>query len=390
MTVHTATRGPVQRTERALAPDLARGGMLLFIAVANALGCVAGGMPGFVPTASGLDRGLDFFMFTFVHSRAYPVFAVMFGYGLVQLARRQERSGAEPGQVRSVLLRRNAWLVGFGLVHGVLLYFGDFLGAYGLVGIVATLLLLRRSDRVYRFVPWIWGAELVYALVLFVITLTGVTTGTASVPVEQVGSLVAPDYATSVLDRLGEWPAHTATVLGFILIVWLGMWAARKRLLEDPAANRVLLRRVAVGGLSVAVVGGLPIALVSAGLLSVDESSASAMLMLHGVSGMFAGPGYVALFGLLALRLAKPGPFVGSIAALGQRSLSGYLLQSVVWLLALAPFTLALGTRFGSPTVTAILLAVVVWLVSVFAAGRLGSRPGPAEFVLRRLTYGRR
>ncbi|WP_370944190.1 DUF418 domain-containing protein [Amycolatopsis sp. cg5] len=364
--------------------------MLLFIAVANALGCVAGGMPGYVPSTSGVDRGLDFFMFTFVHSRAYPVFAVMFGYGLVQLARRQERAGAEPGQVRSVLLRRNAWLVGFGLVHGVLLYFGDFLGAYGLVGIVATLLLLRRGDRVYRFVPWIWGLELVYALVLFVITLTGVTAGTASVPVEQVGSLVAPDYATSVLDRLAEWPTHTATVLGFILIVWLGMWAARKRLLEDPASHRVLLRRVAAGGLGIAVAGGLPIAMVGAGLLSVDESSASAMLMLHGVSGMFAGPGYVALFGLLALRLTKPGPFVGSIAALGQRSLSGYLLQSVVWLLALAPFTLALGTRFGSPTVTAILLAVVVWLASVFAAGKLGSRPGPAEFVLRRLTYGRR
>lgn len=82
--------------------------MLLFIAVANALGCVAGGMPGFVPSASGIDRRLDFFMFTFVHSRAYPVFAVMFGYGPVQLARRQERAGAEPRQVRSVLLRRNA------------------------------------------------------------------------------------------------------------------------------------------------------------------------------------------------------------------------------------------------------------------------------------------
>jgi hypothetical protein len=51
---------------------------------------------------------------------AYPVFAVMFGYGLVQLASRQTAAG---GDARAVLLRRNVWLIIFGFGHATLLYF---------------------------------------------------------------------------------------------------------------------------------------------------------------------------------------------------------------------------------------------------------------------------
>jgi uncharacterized membrane protein YeiB len=338
------------------------------------------------------------FLFTLVHARAYPVFAVMFGYGLVQLARRQEAAGAAPSRVRAVLLRRNAWLVAFGLVHGVLLYFGDFLGAYGLVGIIATVVLLQRGERVYRIVPWLWGASTVYVLVLAVIVAVqiGQNSGPrAGVPNSKVDSLVAPDYTTAVLDRLVEWPLHTATVLGFIVIVWLGMWAARRRVLEDPASNRKMLRQVAVGGLGIAFVGGLPLALVAAGMLSADSSAMPIMVVLHGASGMFAGPGYVALFGLFADRLSRAAstprtpPVTAAVASLGQRSLSGYLFQSVVWLLVLSPYTLALGNRFGSPTLTAIGLALLVWLATVVGAWLLDrhSCPGPAEFLLRRLTY---
>jgi uncharacterized protein len=391
----------VQRTERALAPDLARGAMLLFIALANAAGVVFGGQPGAEPQPEGVERWVNLFMFTVVHARAYPVFAIMFGYGLVQLARRQEAAGATPDGVRAVLLRRNAWLVVFGLFHAVLLYFGDFLGAYGLVGMIATVILLGRGERVQRVVLWLWAGSLLCVCVLMALVVLRVADGTnqqASVPFSTVGSLVAPDYVASMLDRLVEWPAHTATVLPFITIVWLGMWAARHRLLEDAASHRRLLRRVAAAGLGIAVVGGLPLALTSAGLLHADSSTVSLMFLLHQVSGVFAGPGYVALLGLVALRLsqstpaARTTPVAGSLAALGERSLSGYLFQSVAWLLLLSPYTLALGQRFGSPMLTAVGIALLIWLATLAGACLLGRRshPGPAEIVLRRLTYGGR
>ncbi|MEU7584714.1 DUF418 domain-containing protein [Micromonospora sp. NPDC049230] len=391
-TASRTSRGPVLRTERALAPDLARGAMLLIIALANVAGVVFAGEPGLDATPEGVDSGLNLLLFDLVHARGYPVFAVMFGYGLVQLARRQNASGATPQQVRSVLLRRNLWLVVFGFAHAALLYYGDFLGAYGIVGIAMTLLLLRRGDRVHRIALVLWALAAVEVLalgVIVVITILGGTGGSAPLPSTHVDSLAATDYATAMLDRLGEWPAHTLTVLPFIMIAWLGMWAARRRVLEEPARHRTLLTWTAILGLGTAIVGGLPAALLSAGWLRVDESTAGLTLLLHGASGMFAGPGYVAVFGLIAMRATRSGPVVGALSALGQRSLSGYLTQSVAWLLLLAPFTLALGDRFGSPTVTGLVIAVAVWLATVLIARELGrrGRPGPAEFVLRRLTY---
>ncbi len=245
-------RGPVRRAERALAPDLARGAMLLIIALANVAGVVFAGQPGLDATPEGVDRGLNFLLFELVHARGYPVFAVMFGYGLVQLARRQDASGATPKQVRSVLLRRHLWLVVFGFAHAALLYYGDFLGAYGIVGIAMTLLLLRRGDQFHRIALALWALAAVEVLVIGAIVVSGIggSGGAAPLPSSHVDSLAAPGYLASVLDRLGEWPMHTLTVLPFIIIAWLGMWAARRRVLEEPARHKTLLKWTAVLGLS--------------------------------------------------------------------------------------------------------------------------------------------
>jgi uncharacterized protein len=67
----------------------------------------------------------------------------------------------------------------------------------------------------------------------------------------------------------------------------------------------------------------------------------------------FAGIGYLAAPGLVAACLAERGDAVGPrvrgatrmLVALGRRSLSGYLFQSVAWLVLLAPFTLDLARR---------------------------------------------
>ena len=210
-----------------------------------------------------------------------------------------------------MLLRRNAVLVIFGFLHAALLYFGDFLAAYGLAGMIATAVLLRRSDRVLP------------RRSLGVGHLDGVcrrAAGGCGLPVamgrwnsgcrgcRRIPSLVASTYVDSAKARLTEWPLHTLTVLPFVMIVWLGMWGARHRLLEDSGAHRRLLRIIAAVGLGMAIVGGLPFAVVGAGWVQTNESAWMAIFLLHQVSGMFAGPGYVALFGLAALRLSGERP----------------------------------------------------------------------------------
>jgi uncharacterized membrane protein YeiB len=366
--------------------------MLLLIALANAVGVVFAGGPGVGPVSHGYERVLNLVMFTLVNARAYPVFAVMFGYGLARLARRQAEAGASASMIRTVLVRRNLALIGFGAVHGLLLYFGDFLGAYGIVGVVMAALVLCGGEEVHRVALWLWAlvaVELGYFAVRTVLALSAGRGGSHVVPTAHSPSLAAPDYLASFVARLTEWPAHTARVLPFIVIVWLGAWAARRRLLEEPGRHLRLLRWVAVLGLGVAVLGGLPLALVSAGWLGVDEPAAETLSMLFNVSGMFAGPGYVAAFALLGRRSTREDAVVGALCALGQRSLSGYLFQSVAWTLLLMPYSLALAAGAESPLLVGVLVAATVWLISVLGARALDRRglAGPPERLLRWLTY---
>jgi len=245
---------------------------------------------------------------------------------------------------------------------------------------------------------WLWAFSIMetIGLAAFVLFRLARSAGNpVGLPTDVSGSSVAPDYVASVVARLHEWPIHTLTVIPAIFIVGLGMWAAKRRLLED-LTHRGLLWQVAIAGLAIAVAGGLPLALVHAGIVRADARTLAVISLLHGVSGTFGGPGYVALLGLVAQRQSRGTTAVTrritqALVALGQRSLSGYLFQSLAWQLLLPPYTLALGSRFGSPLLTSLAAAFVVWLLSIAGAAWLqrGGRSGPAEFLLRRLAYGR-
>jgi len=392
---------PVRRADRALAPDLARGAMLLIIALAHAPSVFFNNSPGVDTTPQGIERFYNIFLFSFVHARGLPLFALMFGYGLIQLARRQDAISGNPLVTRSILLRRNAWLFVFGFLHGALLFSGDILGAYGLLGIAFTLILLRRSDKVHRFAVAyvVFGALYLAVLaVLVAIGIAGNSKGDATVAAVPFLTTTGENYFDSVLIRLGEWPMGTLMFLPFIFIVWFGAWAARRRVLEEPAAHRRLLRLGAKFGLIIGISGGLPMGLQSAGFLHVDEGTGALIKLLYQTSGFFGGIGYVCIFGLIALRLSKrshparPGVVVGALTALGQRSLSGYLFQSIAWLVLTSPYLLSLGTTVDHPTYVSAGCAAAIWLFTVIAAYLMqrNGYPGPAEKLLRRLTYGHR
>ncbi|MEV6270563.1 DUF418 domain-containing protein [Kribbella sp. NPDC051936] len=76
-----------------------------------------------------------------------------------------------------------------------------------------------------------------------------------------------------------------------------------------------------------------------------------------------------------------------AIAAVGQRSLTCYLSQSVVWAVVFTPYLLDLSDTLT--TTTTALLAVATWLATVLLADRIrrtGYR-GPFELLIRRITY---
>ncbi|MFC4062606.1 DUF418 domain-containing protein [Planomonospora corallina] len=378
--VSTLGLRPVGEGERRLAPDLARGAMLALIAVANSAVYLYGrpyGIRQHVIEHDLPDRVTAALSMTFVDGRAYPMFAALFGYGMVQIWNRR-RDDAEG---RRVLKRRSLWLLAFGAVHAVLLFSGDVLGVYGLLGLVLVRL-LRVRDRTLLVLAGAWLVP--------VALLSALAYDTPQVARERTifWSLAVEDPLTALALRPVEWVLTPVGMTGVLTAALVGVWAGRRELLTVPDG---LVRRAAVLGPLAGALGGLPLGLAAAGFLDVGGSAAvMALNAVHTVSGIAAGLGYAALIALLARRIGtRRGRLVTALSACGQRSLTCYLLQSVVFVALLPPYGAGLGGRLGSAATVA--LAVGTWAATVAAAElmRRAAVRGPAETLLRRLAYPR-
>lgn len=91
--------------------------MLALIALANSMIYLYDrpyGLRQHIVEPGMLDRVTSVLNVTFVDVRAYPMFAALFAYGMVQMMRRHQATGVPATDTRRVLLRRSRWLIVFG------------------------------------------------------------------------------------------------------------------------------------------------------------------------------------------------------------------------------------------------------------------------------------
>lgn len=371
-------------SRRSLAPDLARGFMLLVIAIVHAytFRVIATGAAGYglVP-GNAADIAVTLFMTMFAEGRGYPMFAALFGYGLAWIYFRRTAEGQEWPWVRSLVRGRGRWMVLIGFLHTLFLFYGDIIAVYGLVAILFAGL-LRASDRrlLAHGFSWMAIGSLLYS---------AVNTLDDRVAQKEVEPLLTSDPLFDMGMRILAWPfAAPMLVMISVFPFLIGVWAARRRLLEEPELHLALLRRIAGAGIPVAVLGGFAHGLVVAGLWDPGVFLESGAAWLQVLTGYAGGFGYAALIALVAVQIGdRRGPVVQALVATGQRSMTCYLLQSVGWLVLFMPYTLNLAARLYDWV--AVLLGVGVWLATVVIADlmrRAGVR-GPAERLLRWATY---
>ncbi|WP_328306158.1 DUF418 domain-containing protein [Actinomycetospora sp. NBC_00405] len=371
--------GPTGLSARRTAPDLARGLMLVLIAVANAHLYLVDrpiGYRGYPAGLVGGDRVVAVVQVVLVDGRVYPLFAALVGYGLARLADRAPEG---------VLRRRGVVLIGVGALHGVLLFPGDIIGAYGLVilliaPVVATGPAAGSSAGSSRGLLAAAGAIATFGGLLS--TGQGTPQGVPTVP-----SIGAPTVGAFLAAHPGEW--LTTTLFSALLTapaVLVGVVIARSGTLDEPEAHRRRLAVWAVGGLGASVVLGLPLALAVAGTWVPAGVLAGLAGAAHTAGGYAGALGLLGVMGLLA-SVSWPGRDL--IAAAGTWSMTLYLSQSVVFVAVFAAVAGGLGSSASLAAAT--LIGLATWLAGVLVAGllaRAGHR-GPAELLVRRLTYPR-
>ncbi|MBB4611866.1 DUF418 domain-containing protein [Novosphingobium taihuense] len=126
--------------------DFLRGVAVLGILAINVTGFWGPSLATFSPRIPEFATGSDpWFALAFVvfEGKMRALFSLLFGASMVLFAQSAERHGADPDLAQ---LRRLAWLLLFGYLHFVLLWWGDILFLYALCGLGA--LALRRLEPI--------------------------------------------------------------------------------------------------------------------------------------------------------------------------------------------------------------------------------------------------
>ena len=408
-TTSSATSFTGSRGLRYPAPDVARGFMLLLISLANVGFWVAGPQR---PTLSIIDRIWGLMSLLFIDQRAYPLFALLFGFGLATMVNRRMALGidaycqqptgglrapsaAELDQAREqaavdarrLVRRRGLWMVLFGLIHGAF-FPSEIIGTYGIVAVVfAGWFAHKHHKRQLAVCALVLLSQFEPVVLAMLFGSGGEAAGSAPVAAptgagESMASAL-PWFVTNV----NEW-FFTALGAAFTTMIlpaaFLGARLADTDLIAHPERHRGLLTVAGIGGLALGALGALHELLVP--LTSAQSWAAdSALIMVLGLAG---GCGWLAVLALYAGGPTADNRLTGLkrlLSNVGRRSMTAYLSQTVMFagIFVIAP---RLTGRSVSPgLVASAAVAVMVWLTTVVLCAvleRLGM-PGPFEVLLR-------
>ena len=408
-TTSSATSFTGSRGLRYPAPDVARGFMLLLISLANVGFWVAGPQR---PTLSIIDRIWGLMSLLFIDQRAYPLFALLFGFGLATMVNRRMASGidaycqqltgglrapsaAELDQAREqaavdarrLVRRRGLWMVLFGLIHGAF-FPSEIIGTYGIVAVVfAGWFAHKHHKRQLAVCALVLLSQFEPVVLAMLFGPGGEAAGSApaAAPTGAGESMASalPWFVTNVFGWF--FTALNAAFTTMILpAAFLGARLADTDLIAHPERHRGLLTVAGIGGLALGALGALHESLIP--LTGTQPWAADSTLIM--VLGLAGGCGWLAVLALYAGGPTADNRLTGLrrlLSNVGRRSMTAYLSQTAMFagIFVIAP---RLTGRSVSPgLVASAAVAVMVWLTTVVLCAvleRLGM-PGPFESLLR-------
>ncbi|MFC9653265.1 DUF418 domain-containing protein [Streptomyces sp. NPDC056937] len=328
----------------------------------------------------------------FFESKFYLLFAFLFGYSFTL----QIDSAAARGLgFRPRFLRRLGALFLIGVANAVLLFYGDILVTYAVLGL---LLFLVRGISPRRAL-WVAGiiTGTIALLFLTVAVLVAVIDGaSATATASEQARMLADGRAGTEAMRggagsvIGERVSSLGTAFPLIFFFQgplafsaflVGLAAGKRRVLADPARHAGKLRLIQLIGFPVGLAGSLFYTFGGH-----DNLFANAA---HLITAPFLTAAYVATL-LRVFRTARGARLAEALARPGRMALTNYLSQSLLCGLIFTGIGLGLIGRVPYAPVAAI--AVVIFSVQVVwsAWWMRRFRMGPVEWLLRAATQWER
>lgn len=373
--------------------DLLRGIAILGILLANIkifAFPVASELVSYQPATA--DSWIDAILAVFVTGKFRAMLAILFGVGIyLQYRKRSQILGNWPGGY----MKRAAILAGIGLLHGLLIWWGDILFLYSILAFV-TCLFASLSPKWLTCIAIALGLLTVCAGVLFAALtphlaqagespgdLFSMFTASNETAIHAHGSWLEQLHFRALLFAFSALSVAMLAPMILPLFV-LGLLIARQDVLQAPSNHPQWRARCLWIGFGI----GLPLNLLAL------PAFASGRLFEFTIAQEFAFAPWLAIgYLMLGAMWAESGRFrkvANAIARVGRVALTTYLMQSVLCTFAFYSWGLGL---FGKLTMSQSLGVVAgVWTVNVVFAWLWLRRfdIGPAEWLWRSLTEGRR
>lgn len=385
-----------EKRQRLIVPDLARGTALLGIAMANAVqswivnewSVGPSSSVGGVRPDSTFDVVAAVFTGMFVRVRGLPMFCMLAGFGIGLIAASLHRKGYTVKESRRVLIRRYGLLAVFGLAHGFLLFNQDIMLVYGLMALAMAWCLTLSTRTLRRIAYWFFGGYAVFAGSGAVAAYIGyLNLLPSSRPMTRELVTFGDFFARNVrgeVAALGQIPLMFFGLTGVFLIGYI--WAREGVLSNVSAHRRTLTTWVVIAGVIIVFIG-LPWGLAAAGVVPIELEPV--FFMLNQAFGFLTGPGILAVLALLTENLNNRVPgWAYAFVALGKRSMSGYIAQSIFFIVLVTPAGFGLGADASVSGKLGIGLLVFVLTLLLAALLEAWGKPGPFEWSHRRLAYG--
>ena len=391
---------PVSRSERIELLDILRGAALFGIIAANMRAFnspMATYFDHSVMWTGVADRIAQGFIDLFISGKFITLFSFLFGIGFAVQMERASARGVSP---RSFYLRRLTVLLLMGLAHAFLLWWGDILAPYALMGFLLYLFRNRSQKTVL-----IWSAALYcWPLLTFGGMLAAVSAG-VPIPMppratpetlQRVVEIYAHgSYAQIFQERLHEMAFNAVGIVFFyprVLGIFLfGLWFWRTGIIHNIAAHTALLKRCVAWGLAIGLAGNAAFVAISE-IYHPDPMAPSGLSYLLNVLGSVGIPALsLAYASTVALLFCDPvwqsrlRPF----AAVGRTALTNYLLQTVICTTIFNTWGFSLYGTFGPPAGLALTVVIYAAQIPLSIWWLRRHTYGPMEWVWRVLTYGR-
>jgi uncharacterized protein len=392
---------PADPNERIVVLDVLRGFALLGVLIGNTFHLYSGlfidDLGSYVPTK--LDVVAAWFVELLVQSKAQTLLTFLFGFGFAaQLLRAQERG--QP--VLALYARRMLVLLGFGILHVGLLWWGDTVWTYAVAGF--GLLAFHRASNRTRVI----AAAILIIVPSAIMQLPGMRAWSYQVfyPANSFGAY-AQDLAAAMrgTDHLAVMWQHLrfAPVFSAGIVFWYQPWLVGRFLLgqvagslrwfeRDGADHLPLFRRMLFWG---ALAGAVGLAVAVLQMLGFFRGLPPSHLrrflvgLTHEMNYLGLAAAYLAATVLLFQR-ARWRRVLAWFAPVGRMPLTVYLSQSLIMTFLLFGWGLGWNEALTPAGYLGLSLAVFAAQMVACAWWLRRFRYGPLEWLWRTLVYLRR